>query len=148
MAGELLYNADIEPDADGDGYGDISQDACPTDGSSAGWRLPALAAAVPVVIVDEVRDLRQASARPGSAPAGKDDLKGTKRADVIVALGGDDTIKALAGNDLVCAGKGRDTVLGGPGKDRLIGEGGADTSPRRSRQGQTRRRPGQRPARQ
>jgi hypothetical protein len=28
---ELLLNADVEPDADGDGYGDRTQDACPTD---------------------------------------------------------------------------------------------------------------------
>ncbi len=28
---ELLVNADIEPDADGDGFGDESQDLCPTD---------------------------------------------------------------------------------------------------------------------
>lgn len=30
-SGELLYDADIEPDADHDGYGDISQDSCPGD---------------------------------------------------------------------------------------------------------------------
>ena len=30
IAGELFYDADIEPDADGDGYGDVTQDACPT----------------------------------------------------------------------------------------------------------------------
>lgn len=30
-ADEDLYNADIEPDADGDGYGDETQDLCPTD---------------------------------------------------------------------------------------------------------------------
>lgn len=29
LAGELLYDADIEPDADHDGYGDVSQDGCP-----------------------------------------------------------------------------------------------------------------------
>jgi len=28
--GTLLYNADIEPDVDGDGYGDVSQDSCPS----------------------------------------------------------------------------------------------------------------------
>ena len=30
---ELLVNADIEPDVDGDGYGDETQDLCPTDPS-------------------------------------------------------------------------------------------------------------------
>ncbi len=29
--GTILYDADIEPDVDGDGYGDVSQDSCPTD---------------------------------------------------------------------------------------------------------------------
>jgi hypothetical protein len=34
--GELFYDADIEPDADHDGYGDVTQDACPSDGSTQG----------------------------------------------------------------------------------------------------------------
>ena len=33
---ELLINADIEPDADTDGYGDETQDQCPTDASKHG----------------------------------------------------------------------------------------------------------------
>jgi hypothetical protein len=28
--GTFLYDADIEPDVDGDGYGDVTQDSCPT----------------------------------------------------------------------------------------------------------------------
>lgn len=28
---EILYNADVEPDADADGYGDLTQDQCPTE---------------------------------------------------------------------------------------------------------------------
>ncbi len=31
-----LFNADLEPDADGDGFGDESQDQCPTDASTQG----------------------------------------------------------------------------------------------------------------
>jgi hypothetical protein len=34
--GELLINADIEPDADHDGFGDETQDLCPTDASTTG----------------------------------------------------------------------------------------------------------------
>ena len=34
--GELLVNADIEPDADHDGYGDETQDLCPTDPTTQG----------------------------------------------------------------------------------------------------------------
>ncbi len=33
---ELLINADIEPDADHDGFGDETQDQCPTDATTAG----------------------------------------------------------------------------------------------------------------
>jgi hypothetical protein len=33
---EHLFNADVEPDADGDGYGDETQDECPTDASTQG----------------------------------------------------------------------------------------------------------------
>ena len=39
--GTFLYDADIEPDADHDGYGDITQDACPTDASTQGTCSPA-----------------------------------------------------------------------------------------------------------
>ena len=28
---DLLYNADVEPDVDGDGFGDVTQDLCPSD---------------------------------------------------------------------------------------------------------------------
>lgn len=31
--GAVLYDADIEPDVDGDGYGDVSQDSCPSSAS-------------------------------------------------------------------------------------------------------------------
>jgi hypothetical protein len=34
--GELLVNADIEPDADGDGFGDETQDSCPSQGTTQG----------------------------------------------------------------------------------------------------------------
>jgi hypothetical protein len=34
--GTILYDADVEPDADHDGYGDISQDRCPSDASTQG----------------------------------------------------------------------------------------------------------------
>jgi hypothetical protein len=33
VPGEALYDADIEPDADHDGYGDVSQDSCPGSAS-------------------------------------------------------------------------------------------------------------------
>jgi hypothetical protein len=39
-AGELLVNADIEPDADGDGFGDETQDGCPSQGGTQGACVP------------------------------------------------------------------------------------------------------------
>jgi uncharacterized delta-60 repeat protein len=53
-------------------------------------------------------------------------LKGTRRADVIVALGGNDRIDGGRGNDLVCAGDGNDSVKGSTGNDRLYGQNGKD----------------------
>jgi hypothetical protein len=58
--------------------------------------------------------------------AKRNHLRGTRHADVIVALGGNDVINAGGGNDLVCAGSGNDRVAGGSGNDRLLGGSGAD----------------------
>lgn len=58
--------------------------------------------------------------------AGKDRLKGTKRADVICGLGGADRIAGLAGNDVLIGGPGNDRMLGNRGKDRLLGGRGND----------------------
>jgi hypothetical protein len=122
--GEPLYDADIEPDADHDGFGDISQDSCATNPAVQG-ACPAPLAALPIFKESTVRCSGKRATIVGSFR--KDRLKGTRRADVIAGLAGDDTIKALGGNDLICAGKGHDTIRGGPGKDRLLGEAGVDS---------------------
>jgi Tol biopolymer transport system component len=80
---------------------------------------------------------------------GRDNIKGTKSKDVIVALGGDDRIRSYTKADVICAGPGRDDidagdngegggsdlVMAGPGNDRVLlgpelgrafGEGGND----------------------
>ena len=59
--------------------------------------------------------------------AGRDRLRGTRRADVIVALGGNDRVSAAGGADLVCGGRGNDRLGGGRGPDRLNGGQGKDT---------------------
>jgi hypothetical protein len=41
--GAILYDADIEPDVDGDGYGDVTQDSCPTSASAHEGPCPAAA---------------------------------------------------------------------------------------------------------
>jgi len=56
-----------------------------------------------------------------------DDLVGTKKQDVIVAMGGADDISARRGSDLICAGAGEDTVNGGPGGDIIYGGKGPDS---------------------
>ena len=53
--------------------------------------------------------------------AGANNLRGTRRADVIAALGGNDSVDGLGANDLVCGGAGRDTLIGGAGSDRVDG---------------------------
>jgi Tol biopolymer transport system component len=53
-------------------------------------------------------------------------LKGTKRADVIVANGGKDKIKGKGGKDRLCGGTGKDKLKAGPGNDRLFGGSGKD----------------------
>jgi uncharacterized delta-60 repeat protein len=58
---------------------------------------------------------------------GKDKLRGTRKADVIAALGGRDTIKGLGGNDRICAGSGNDRVDAGNGNDRVEGGSGKDS---------------------
>ena len=67
--------------------------------------------------------------RPGTiigSDAGEK-LKGTKRADVIVAGGGKDVVTGLAGSDLICGGPSSDTLKGGKGNDKLFGEAENDT---------------------
>src|SRR5438045_9418177 len=54
-------------------------------------------------------------------------LRGTPRADVIVALGGNDKIFGLGGNDKICAGSGNDKIYGGGGNDRIDAGPGNDT---------------------
>ena len=56
----------------------------------------------------------------------RDTLRGTRRADVILALGGNDRIRAGRGNDLVCGGAGNDSITGQSGRDRLLGGAGND----------------------
>jgi uncharacterized delta-60 repeat protein len=60
----------------------------------------------------------------GSSRANR--LKGTRRADVIVALGGNDRIVAGRGNDMICGGDGNDRIDGGLGNDRVYGQNGND----------------------
>lgn len=65
---EIAYNADVEPDADGDGYGDETQDGCPTSAATQG-PCPAPTSppsVVPPVVVAERQKIT--ATRRGVAP--------------------------------------------------------------------------------
>ena len=66
---------------------------------------------------------------------GDDNIVGTKRHDIICALGGDDKVRGLTGHDVVDGASGDDQIAGGKtadvmfgvaGKDRIRGSVGAD----------------------
>ena len=60
------------------------------------------------------------------AVAGQTVIRGTARADVIVATNARENIDGRGGDDTICAGGGADTVRGGAGDDDLRGGDGAD----------------------
>ncbi len=53
--------------------------------------------------------------------AGPNTIRGTGKADVIVALGGRDVIVSKGGSDLLCGGDGKDLLKAGGGSDKLDG---------------------------
>ena len=116
------YRADIaarvETDADGDGYGDDSQDNCPTSpvsqGACPGVALPAFPGC-PALAANVIRGTR-ASNR----------ITGTLRSDRIYAEGGDDDVDSSEGGDCVDFGSGNDRGQSGSGADLLLGASGAD----------------------
>jgi hypothetical protein len=57
---------------------------------------------------------------------GNNSLRGTRKADVIVGLGGNDRIKGRSGNDRICGGKGNDRLSGGAGHDAMQADAGND----------------------
>jgi RTX calcium-binding nonapeptide repeat (4 copies) len=130
-AERILIAANVEPDSDRDGFGDETQDQCPTN------------AAIQGPCPQPARPAQPASPSPTckGKPAtivgtsGNDVREGTSGKDVMVGLGGNDKLSGLAGNDTICGGsgkdallgqKGKDTLKGGPGKDKLKGGPGKD----------------------
>ncbi len=104
---EGLVNADIEADADRDGFGDETQDLCAKDAATQGL------CGGPC-----------SNARVGTE--GNDALNGTDAGDNIRALGGDDTVTSLNGDDCLFGGAGGDRLTADAGNDRLNGEDAAD----------------------
>ena len=59
--------------------------------------------------------------------AGPTQIRGTKRADVIVDLDGHNAVDGRGGDDTVCTGPGDDTVAGGGGDDTIVVGDGNDS---------------------
>jgi hypothetical protein len=72
---EQLLQVEVEPDADGDGYGDETQDACPSNGSTSGVCPRPIIAPVPIVAPDPFASVRTVGPKmtlsPRSSRAGK-----------------------------------------------------------------------------
>jgi hypothetical protein len=100
---QLSVSALLEPDCDGDGLGDDTQD---DDTSSC----PRCLGRVATVVGTPERDL----------------LRGTTGRDVIVGAGGNDKLVGDDGHDIICGGGGHDLLAGGAGKDALLGHAGDD----------------------
>ena len=113
----ILIAANVEPDSDRDGFGDETQDQCPTNATTQG-PCPQPPAPQPTC--------KGKSATIIGTP-GNDVGKGSSGKDVMVGLGGNDKLSGLAGNDTICGGSGKDTLNGGKGKDTLFGQKGKDT---------------------
>jgi Ca2+-binding RTX toxin-like protein len=120
LSARILVAANVEPDSDRDGFGDETQDQCPTDATTQGPcpAAPAALTAPPTC-----------KGKPATIVGtnGTDKLSGTPAADVIAALAGNDKASALAGKDVICGGAGKDTLNGGKGNDKLYGQKGKDT---------------------
>jgi RTX calcium-binding nonapeptide repeat (4 copies) len=104
---EGLLNADVEPDADRDGFGDETQDQCPTDPTTQG-----------------LCGGRCANERLGTE--NDDTLNGTVAGDRLSALGGNDVVNALGGDDCLLGGFGADQLVADVGNDDLDGGSGSD----------------------
>lgn len=109
----LAIAANLEADADGDQFGDETQDGCPTNASAQG--------ACPVPL------LRGDCANVRNGTAGRDTLTGTAAGDRLLGLAGNDILNGLAGNDCLEGDAGTDRLSGSSGNDRLVGGSGGDS---------------------
>jgi Ca2+-binding RTX toxin-like protein len=98
---ELLVNADIEPDSDGDGFGDLTQDPAPDDGDNP---LP----------------------QGRTPPCGDVDLVGDNGSDTLIGGKLQDNARGLGGKDTISTNDAADCIDGGPGNDLLSGNGNSD----------------------
>ncbi len=109
----LAIAASMEADADGDQFGDETQDGCPTNASVQG-------ACPASLLPGDCANLRNGT-------AGRDTLTGTAAGDRLLGFAGNDTLNGLAGNDCLGGGSGNDRLSGDSGNDRLVGLSGGDS---------------------
>lgn len=115
------YRADVaarvETDGDGDGFGDDSQDPCPTLRGPGGRPCPVPPAfrGCPTLAANVIRGSRAANR-----------ITGTPRGDRIFAASGKDRVDGLSGDDCIDLGSGADRGRGGSGADLVRGSRGSD----------------------
>jgi len=116
----IVFRRDVDPGAG------VNTDVLVmnADGSDAAPIVTGAASEVPTDWEHLFRCAGRAATIVGSDSGEK--LKGTKRADVIVANGGNDTVRGGGGKDRICGGKGRDKLIGGGARDILRGGAGKD----------------------
>jgi len=146
--GEVLIRGRVEPDADKDGYGDETQDNCPTisnytqadsDGDGKGDACDTADGTGPGDLpVEEPPPTEgpRSDAGPQESPAGSAPSvvgapcatlsRGTRRRDVLNGTSGPDLLVGLRGNDRLIGRGGADCLTGGRGRDRLFGGAGRD----------------------
>jgi Ca2+-binding RTX toxin-like protein len=123
-SGRLPISSVLEPDADKDGFGDESQDGCPTNASTQGQCPPP--PSCPVGTSPGVTCQTVAGVTTIRGTAGSDRIIGTAGRDVVLCGDGADTVTTGAGNDEVRCGAGADTIDAGVGNDVVLGELGND----------------------
>lgn len=105
---ENLYNAEVEPDADKDGFGDETQDLCAKDASTQ-------------------QLCRGPCANDKSGTPAPETLNGTTAGDRLLGLAGNDVLNGLQQDDCLFGGPGDDNLTGAEGNDQLQGDAGNDT---------------------
>jgi Ca2+-binding RTX toxin-like protein len=126
----ILLNADVEPDADHDTYGDETQDACPTNAADHVNACPPPPVTEDPPATGNPGPGTTTTGSPGttkSPPRPCDVTKsGTGGADTLRAGRIGDRLMGGSGKDLLLGGVGADCLFGGRGDDRLLGRGGND----------------------
>ena len=110
--------ARVETDADGDGFGDDSQDNCPTSAASQG--------ACPGVALPAFSGCTALAANVIRGTRGANTITGTLRSDRIFSDGGNDDVDSSEGGDCIDFGSGHDRGQSGSGADLLVGGSGRD----------------------